>query len=187
MSAVVLPPQPSSMPIVNGESLYEVVNGQVVETPPMGAFESTFASDLVVYLGQFALSQKLGRVVSEVLFLLNPEARLKRRPDIAFVSYERWDRKRRVPRSEAWDVIPDLAIEVVSESNSAEEVLNKIREYFAAGVRQVWVIYPTDEQLYLYTSPTQNCILTRADDLDGGDVLPGFRMPLATLFGADAE
>jgi Uma2 family endonuclease len=166
---------------------YEVVDGQFVETPRMGAFESVIASILQTYLGPYAKEKGLGRVAIETLFILDATRRLRRRPDVAYVSYERWPRSRRVPRAEAWDVVPDLAVEVVSPTNTADEVLGKIREYFEAGVRRVWVIYPTEELAYVYRSPTQNVILATADEFDGEDVLPGFRLGLSKLFEAEDE
>jgi Uma2 family endonuclease len=166
---------------------YEVVEGKFVETPRMGAFESVIASILQTYLGPFAMEKELGRVATETLFVLSETRKLRRRPDVAYVSYERWPRNRRVPGTEAWGVVPDLAVEVVSPSNTADEVLGKIREYFQAGVRRVWVIYPTEEQAYVYRSPTKNVILTTSDEFDGEDVLPGFRLGLSKLFEADDE
>jgi Uma2 family endonuclease len=182
--ATVVPDNRATISLTNGDALYEVVNGQRVELS-MGAYESTLASDLHGYLAPYARTKGLGRDVVEVLFLLAVVG-TKRRPDVAFVSYERWPRRRRVPREEAWDTVPDLAIEVVSPSNTAEEILTKIDEYFRAGVRRVWVIYPALEQIYVYTSVTQNHILCRDDQLDGEDVLPGFRLPVAALFDEEA-
>ena len=172
---------------VPGDILYEVVNGKIVELPPMGAFEVDVASILFGYLVQFTHTQKVGRIESEMLFLLDAVTGLKRRPDLAFVSYARWPRKKRIPSTDAWNVIPELPIEVVSPSNTASEVLKKVQEYFQAGCKRVWVIYPTLEQVYVYQSPTQTRILTRQDELDGEDLLPGFRLPLASLFEADEE
>jgi Uma2 family endonuclease len=160
---------------------YEVIDGRIQETPRMGAFETTIASILQAYLGAFAMSNDLGLAVTETLFVLDAD-RLRRRPDVAYVSYDRWPHDRQMPRTEAWDVVPDLAVEVVSPSNTAEEILGKIRDYFDAGVRRVWVIYPTEEQIYVYRSTTQNDILTSANELDGEDVVPGFRLPIAKLF-----
>ena len=100
------------------------------------------------------------------MFLLDPVEQLERRPDLAFVSYERWARNRPVPRTPAWDVIPDLVIEVISPSNSASGVLIKVGEYFRHGVREVWVVYPLEEQVYLYRSPTSVRVLTRSDLLE---------------------
>ena len=72
---------------------YEVVDGQIVENSPPGARQSILASYLQVLMGTVARSERLGRVVSETLFLLDGGRVLKRRPDIAFVSAERWSLK----------------------------------------------------------------------------------------------
>jgi Uma2 family endonuclease len=112
---------------------------------------------------------------------------LQRRPDVAFVSAERWPIGRRIPDDAAWDVVPDLAIEVVSPTNTAAEVLARVREYFQAGVRRVWVVYPNERLIYTYQSPTSVRVLQAGDDLDGDPLLPGFRLPLTTLFEDQAE
>jgi Uma2 family endonuclease len=167
--------------------LYEFVDGKVVENPPMGAYESVLASLLHDCIGPFARERRLGQVVVETLFLIDPSKGLKRRPDLAFVSVERWPLRRRVPRTEAWEVVPDLAIEFVSLSNTADEVAEKIEEYFRSAVRQVWVIYPGTGKIYTYDSATSVQILEVGQDLDGGSLLPGFRLPLAVLFGQGDE
>src|SRR5213594_352747 len=114
------------------ERLYEVVDGERRELEPMGAFETALASALAYYLGPFALQHKLGLVVTETLFVLNAQRNLKRRPDVAFVSYPRWPDDQ-VPRAEAWDVVPDLAVEVISPTDLAEEIDDKLTDYFTAG------------------------------------------------------
>jgi Uma2 family endonuclease len=167
--------------------LYEVVDGKVVENPPMGAFESTLASLLARWLAPYADENHLGLVVTETLFLIDPTGNLKRRPDLAFVSVERWPLRRRIPRTEAWEVVPDLAIEVVSLTNTADQVNEKIEDYFRSEVRQVWVVYPSTSKVYIFDSPTTVRILQVGDDLDGGFLLPGFRLPLAVLFGQEDE
>ena len=78
-----------------------------------------------------------------------------------------------------------LAIEVISPSNTADEVEDKKRDYFRAGVRQVWVVYSRQGVVHICTSTTQVQILTGEQELDGGDLLPGFRLPLATLFAEE--
>jgi Uma2 family endonuclease len=166
---------------------YEVVDGQIVENPPMGARESILASYLVALMDPIARSGRLGRVVAETLFWLDRASKLKRRPDVAFVSARRWPMKRPVPGTEAWDVIPDLTVEVISESNSANAVARKIEEYFKAGVSQVWVIYPSTSKIYVYDSPARVRILQLGDELDGGGVIPGFHVALSTLFEPEEE
>lgn len=164
------------------ESLYEVVAGRIVEKPTMGAFQTNVAVNLLYFLLKHVRENKLGRALSEMLYLLNREKDLKRRPDVSFVSYARWERTKAVPNTEAWDVVPELAVEVVSPTNSAEGMLAKVGEYFHAGCDRVWVIYPIEEQVYVYRSPTQNQILTIRDELDGETAVPGFRVAVAALF-----
>lgn len=163
------------------ETLYEVVDGQRVEKH-VSTLETMLATALTGVLAVFLKANPLGRPASEVLFLIDAVRNLQRRPDVAYISYERWPRERRIPRTNAWTVIPDLAIEVISPSNSASDVLVKIREYFRAGVGSVWVMYPVEGQCYVYDSPRSVRILERGDTLDGGAVLPGFQVSLSELF-----
>ena len=112
---------------LGNDLLYEVVNNQVRELPPMGIEEGWLASTLMRILGPFAWGGGLGEVVSEILFLLIAGKKLQRRPDLAFVSFQRWPRDRRVPNAAAWDVVPNLAIEVISPTNFANDTLEKSR------------------------------------------------------------
>jgi Uma2 family endonuclease len=119
----------------------------------------------------------------ETLFLIDRVRKPHRRPDVAFVSKKRWSFKRVVPDAESWDVVPDLAIEVISRTYLASAVNAKIDEYFQAGVSLVWVIYPVTTKIYVYDSPTSVRILQLGDELDGEGVVPGFQVPLSTMFG----
>ena len=83
--------------------------------------------------------------------------------------------------------VPDLAVEVLSQSHTADQVAIKIEEYFQAGVRVVWVIYPVNNKVYVYDSPTRVRILQVGDTLEGGDLLPGFQVRLSTLLEAGGE
>jgi Uma2 family endonuclease len=178
---------PSSLPIiVDDDILYEVVDGKIVEKE-MGAREVEIAGILVQYLGTFARTHRLGRALIEFIFRIDPTKDLQRRPDVAFVSHASWPVHRRVPDVAVWDMVPDLAIEVVSPSNTANHVHEKIHEYFKAGVSRVWVVYPRQKEVYVYASPTEIQVLQLGVELDGGDLVPGFRLPLAALFEDDAE
>jgi Uma2 family endonuclease len=167
--------------------LFEVIDGVVVEKPAMGALEVYLAGTLMRCLASFVHEMRLGSVVMEMLFLLRASPELNRRPDVAFVSAERWPIGKRVPRTEAWEVIPDLAVEVISRTNSADDVAVKIEDYFHAGVRQVWVVYPVTSKVQVYDSPTQVKILQVGDELQGDPVVPGFRLALSVLFGEAGE
>jgi Uma2 family endonuclease len=171
-------PQPGPDDESAAEGLYEIVDGErklLRDT----ACESSVASLLAAFLGRFANTQRLGRVQGRGLFALGPTSN-QRRPDVALVSYQRWPQP--VPHTDAWDVAPDLAAEVVSSRDEMAEVLAKVREYFQAGARLVWLLLPSERLIYVYQSPTQIQVLTQADVLDGGAVVPGFQAPVATLF-----
>lgn len=132
--------------------------------------------------GNFVCAKNLSRSLSHALFHLPTPITNDRRPDVAFVSYERWAKNRPLPFTDAWDVIPNLAVEVVSPTDKADEIEQRIAEYFRAGVQLVWVVYPTWSKIHVYQSPTQISVRTRADFLDGGAVVPGFKLALAELF-----
>ncbi len=164
---------------------YEVINGIQVELPPMSVQAVLIATELSRLIGNHGTAHNLGRAITEGLFRL-PLARDRnrnRQPDVAFVSFGRWPRERPVPRAvKAWDVVPDLAVEIVSPTDRVEELFDKIAEYFEAGVSLVWVLLPNLQMVQVYDSLTQVRGLTAADELDGGAVLPGFRTPVAALF-----
>jgi Uma2 family endonuclease len=170
------------------EGLYEIINGHRVELPPMSIYAVVIANLLARKLGNHAEAHDLGQVLLEALFRLPLAKQRNRRPDIGFVSYQRWAKGRPIPKDDnAWEVVPELAVEVVSPTDFAEELLEKLEEYFQAGVQMVWVVYPRRGIVHVYESLTQIRGLTRTDELDGGKVLPGFRLALATLFEDQAN
>ena len=77
---------------------------------------------------------------------------------------------------------PDLAVEVLSESNTPAEMARKRQEYFTAGVRLVWFVDPDARTEEVYTAPDQSTVVNEEGTLDGGAVLPGFTLPLRDLF-----
>jgi Uma2 family endonuclease len=176
-------PEPLEYPsgLVEPEGLYEVINGHFVEKR-MGVYETWFASVVFEALAPFVKASGLGRVLQEMIFDLRPHVDRERRPDVAFVSYDRWAKDRRLPSVRSWAVVPDLAIEIISLTNTADEVADKLEEYFKAGMRQVWVVYPRHLKVYVYTTTTAVHVLAPGDELDASDVLPGFRLLLQDLF-----
>ena len=177
---------PTEIAPPDGDVLYEVIDGQIVEKA-LGTREIELAAILAQFLGVFARTNRLGKVVPEMLFRIDPAADLQRRPDVAFIANERWPWNRPAPDETPWNIVPDLAIEVVSPSNTFNEVMRKLRLYFRAGVRQVWLVIPEMSQIYIYDSPEQIRVLGRDKELDGGALLPGFRLAVATLFEDEAE
>jgi Uma2 family endonuclease len=170
---------------VPDDMLYEVVDGQIKEKTA-GVMETEIASLLFGFLFTFLRQNRRGRVLSEMIFRIDVAKDLQRRPDVAFVSHSKWPCNRRVPNVPVWDMVPDLAIEVVSPINSAVAVQLKIDEYFEAGVSTVWVIYPRTT-IHIYASSTQIQVVQLGEELDGGDLLPGLKLPLRALFEDDPE
>ncbi len=167
---------------LDSERLWEVINDQEVELPIMGVYEGLIASRLNRKVGNFAEDQNLGHVVTEVLFRLDPEKTTMRRPDVAFVSFERWSQDQAIPAGNGWRVVPDLTVEIVSPTDIADEVMTKVFEYLAAGVSLVWVIYPRNRRVVIFNA-ANNCQVINPDgQLDGVDILPGFQISLAELF-----
>ncbi len=104
-----------------------------------------------------------------------------RLPDVSFVSWNKLP-NRELPAEPIADLVPDLAVEVLSASNTRREMENKRREYFQGGSRLVWEIDPATRTARMYTSPDQFQEIDINGALDGGDVLPGFTLPLSQLF-----
>ncbi len=161
------------------DRLYELVDGVLVEKV-MGYFESYLACLLIQLLNNFVLPRRLG-IIAGPDGMLRLVVGLVRIPDISFVS---WDRlpDRQVPRQPIPALAPDLAVEVLSASNTREEMDEKLRDYFAAGVRLVWYVDPPAKTVTVYTSTQQSVVLHESDTLDGGAVLLGFSLPLRDLF-----
>jgi Uma2 family endonuclease len=124
-------------PMETDEALYELVNGQRVEMPPMSIRAVIVVSRLVSELNAFAKSQGLGEAFTEMLFHLPlaEDRSRNRRPDILYLSYNRWPvESPEDPDANAWEAIPDLAVEVISPSERADEQRGKVLEYFRVGV-----------------------------------------------------
>jgi Uma2 family endonuclease len=180
-------PPAAAAPLLRDEALYEVVNGQKVELPPMSVYANSIAGKLHTRLDVHAGTHGLGRVLQESLFILDPVRDVRRRPDVAFVSAQKWPLDRPLPVVGDWQVVPDLAIEVISPNDLFQDVYAKMQEYFRLGVRQVWLVSPGNQLVHVYDSPTSPRVLTAADELDGGVLLPGLRLPVGSLFQPQSQ
>lgn len=174
--------EPSSVVVCDDGDRYEVIDGVRVEMPPMSADASEITSELARHLGNFAVGAGRGRCLAETLVKLPLPVDRQRRPDAIYVPYSRWAKGRGVPRVNAWEILPELCVEVVSPTDLADEVWDKVLEYFRAGVSSVWVVHPRQQTVHAYDSPKQVRVLDRSDTLGGGTFLPGFGLPLAELF-----
>lgn len=179
MSTVIEPIE--AAPSVSPDVLYEVIDGHIVELPPMGTRQEVFAEDLQVHLGSFTLTHRMGRWVSETLFDFTEQLGRKRRPDLAFVSAQTWALDQELPDRDGWPVVPDIAVEVISRSNAWEDTYEKIEEYFAVGVKRVWAITLKHRKVHVFRSPSDVKILTPDDVLEDAELLPGYQLALGDV------
>jgi len=162
----------------------ELVEGILLEKT-VGAYESYLAMFLGSLLTTFARENDLGIVLGEA-GMLRLAPGLVRIPDVSFISWNRLP-GRRIPRDAIWDLAPDLAIEVISKGNTPEEMARKLADYFAAGVRAVWYVYPASREVRVYSAADTFTLFTAPQVLDGGEMLPGFRVDLQAYFAEGAS
>jgi len=162
------------------DRLCELVDGVLVEKA-MGSYEAYLGSLLTHLLWAFVRPRKLGVVLSaDAMIRLAPG--LIRIPDVSFFSWARLPGGK-ITGEAFYDAIGDLAVEIISRSNTRKEMQQKLQEYFAGGARLVWYVYHQPRQeVRVYTSPQDYSVLASDQVLEGGDVLPGFRLELRELF-----
>lgn len=161
--------------------LCELVAGTLVEKV-RGYEESALACFLITYLVSYARPRKLGLVTGpDGTIRLMPG--LVRIPDVAFLSRARYPAGK-APREPIPELAPDLVVEIMSKGNTKREMRLKLREYLRAGVRLVWYVDLKTRSVQVFTAIDQSVTPHEGDALDGGDVLPGFTLPLRQLFGA---
>lgn len=162
----------------------ELVNGILVEKTG-GYWESYLAGELVRILGNFVKPRKLGIVSGEGgMMRLFPG--LVRIPDVTFAARDKFP-DRRVPRKPIPSLVPDLAVEVLSASNTTKEMSDKLADYFESGVRLVLYIDPPRRTVQVFTAPDDFQILSENETLTGGEILPGFELSLKEFFQEPLE
>jgi len=159
--------------------LCELVDGVLVEKA-MATMESAVGAEVIRLLGNHVRPRNLGVVLAAdgMLRILPGQVRI---PDVTFIP---WDRipGRRLGKHRIEPLVPDLAVEVLSEGNTPAEIRRKLREYFLAGTRLAWVIDPRKQTARIYTAPDESRRVSRKGNLDGSPVLPGFILSLPELF-----
>lgn len=159
--------------------LFELVEGVLVEKT-MGIQESYLAVLIARLIGNFVETADLGIVLgADGMARLAPG--LVRIPDVSFVPWSRLPGKS-VPNQPVLTLAPALAVEVLSPSNTAKEMERKLRDYFEAGVELVWFVDPRTRTAQVFLGPDRSTELNADGSLDGGNVVPGFSLPLRELF-----
>ena len=160
---------------------YELVKGELFEMPPAGGRHGSVAMRIGIVLGSYVRANQLGEVfAAETGFILRRDPDTVRAPDAAFVARERLQAGELPPGY--LEMVPDLAVEVVSPGDSPREVREKIADWMRAGVRLLWAIDPATRSVTIYRSPEEFSVLSEEDTLDGGQVIPGFSTDIRDLF-----
>ncbi len=160
---------------------YEIVNGELVDMGNSGALHGYVCSLLLAALASYVLPKKLG-VILDSSTAFKMENGNRRSPDISFFAKERLQGMTELPIG-FLDGAPDLAVEVLSPSNTVEEIHDKLVEYFENGTRLVWIIHPSEHYVLVYRSAQEpDRLLKSVDSLEGEEVIPGFALSVADLF-----
>lgn len=158
----------------------ELVRGEIREIRPTGDAHTILAAHIAHLIGNHIWEKGLGGYVSgaDGGFILATEPDTVRAPDAAYIS------RGRLPgplRGGYFPVAPDLAVEVMSPGDTATDIHEKTLEYLRAGTRLVWVVYPNTRTVVVRTREGART-LDENGTLEGGEVLPGFSLPVREVF-----
>jgi Uma2 family endonuclease len=160
---------------------YELIDGELREMAPTVNWHGEVESNLVIRLGGHVQAHGLGRVsCGETLFIVRRNPDRVRAADIAYI------RQERVPPLEArqhiMEVTPDLVVEILSKSDTIEEISDKIDDWLGAGVQMLWSVDPFRRTVTIYQPGRDPTLLGEHGILEGDPVVPGFRCPVAEIF-----
>lgn len=179
-SQEILPPEQGTMTLTefleSDIEGYEYFEGELIPMPPTSGEHGDISSNVQWYLQSHVRVNQLGRIyTSDTGFRVGERVLM---PDVAFISASRLPDD----RGEIFSIPPELAIEVVSPTDSQSKIVGKALAYLEAGTRLVWIIEPTEKTVTVFRSETDIELLTRTDTLTGEDVVEGFSCPVAQLF-----
>ncbi len=161
---------------------HELVDGELVMSPKNNFFHEHICMRLAAAMRIYANQHRLGVVLgsSAGYWMSNRNCRA---PDISFISKARLASLNFKPNSRRFfPGAPDLAVEVLSPSNSRREINERLKDFFSSGAQLAWIIHPEEEYVEICQSLTDRKLLGPGAELDGGSLLPGFRYPMADLF-----
>ena len=177
------------MRLYETEGPFEIIDGERVEKVPPLYMHVQIAHALLKALILFLENHPLGEASLETAFVL-PDTdksnwvRGSRIPDLMFIRSDRlatYTAETEDYQNLPLMLVPDLTVEIVSPTDSYQDVERKVDLYLEDGVQQVWVIKPKTQTISIYEG-TERRNLTKGDTLSGEDIIPGFEMPVASLF-----
>lgn len=171
-------PYSSGFELVNGKIISK--KGDIQKNMPTGALHGA-VTELASRMSHFVRENKLGKVfAAETGFILGKNT--VRGIDVSFVGNEKLNKF--AVTEKFYPVAPDLAVETISPGNSLDEIQDKIEEYLAAGTKLIWIVYPKQKMIQVHRRNNAINVLRAADELDGEDVLPNFRVKLSEIFNS---
>jgi Uma2 family endonuclease len=157
---------------------FELIEGELVRVSPTSGEHARVQARLIIALSKVVPELTPGEILGEAGYVLqrNPDTVLE--PDLSFMAADR------IPADITgfFDLAPDLAVEVVSRSNMPGEIERKLAIYLKAGVRCVWIVYPRERQVVVHVPVEAPRTYREGDVLPGEPVLPGFSVPVGSIF-----
>jgi Uma2 family endonuclease len=173
---------PEELLRITDRPMPELIDGQLVERPPIGQKADAVAARILRLVGNHVDLHQLGVVNgSQGSFQIFPDDPKKVRiPDVSFT------RRERLPEGGVEEghgkTVPDLVVEVISPNDLAVELFEKVQDFLSVGVSLVWVANPETRNVHVYRADGSTALLRSGDSLDGEDILPGFQCPVDQLF-----
>jgi Uma2 family endonuclease len=158
---------------------HEMNAGELLTLPPPKPLHALVALAVLEALQEHLKRHNSSRAVPEAGYLLSSDPLTIRQPDVSVISRERI---RTANLNSYFEGAPELAVEIVSPSDSAEDLDIKTKQYLQNGAQQVWILYPKTQTVHVFSRGAATVILDQDQTLEGGDVLPGFAVPVASLF-----
>ena len=159
----------------------ELIRGELCDTMPTGGKHGEVVANMVISIGSYAKSRRLGRVAaSDSGVLLERDPDTVREPDIAYISAARLPLD--VEVAGYYEVVPDLVVEITSPSDTRSAVTDKALMWLSYGARMVWTVNPESRSVDVYRPGERTITLQESDTLDGMTVLPGFQRTVREIF-----
>lgn len=160
-------------------TIHELSEGELIRVTYPKSGHNRIASRLYRKLATFLEQEALGEIFVEAAYLLAADPPTLRVPDVSFLHSSRLHGQ---DPDDYFRGAPELAVEIVSPSDSAEELDLKIRQYLKAGARAVWVLYPKTRSVHVFERGGASRVLSEGDRLEAPELFPGWSVPVAELF-----
>ncbi len=166
-----------------GSVRYELDEGELIEMTPASYQHNRIRGRIEQWLREYPEAQGLGEVVAEMDFRLSSD--VVRTPDVSFITNAQLQVIH--PTDALLQGAPALAVEIISPSNTASEIVRKRNQYLAAGSQAVWVVYPEQREIEVFRAGDRPLILSEQDSLTDGQLFPGLSLSLNYIFAASKK